>query len=129
MKKFLVLTTMIIGLAVIANAQSTRKVTQPDTSINGVGSIVTFSSMPSKLVAITGTVAKISGAVAGKFYLEATVDGQWNKLDSLTLVDQAVNTKTFPIARTTYLSYRINYVPTGTQTSRLTATYIRRTDE
>ncbi|KAK6033562.1 tape measure domain protein [Ostertagia ostertagi] len=118
-----------IMLATVVTAQSTRKVTQADTSINATGSTISFTNMASKLMSIQASVVKISGTLAGEVYLDGTIDGNWIAQDSLVLADAAVATKLFPITRTNFLNYRIRYVPTGTQTSRVTATYLRRTDD
>lgn len=130
MKKFLVLfIAMFVAFSAIhVQAQSTKKVVGA-ASINTAGTIITFQYTPSKLFAVQASVAKTSGTIAGKVYLQGTIDGNWVNLDSLTLSDQATNTKIFPITRTSYLSYQLSYVPTGTQQSVLTGSYLRRTDE
>jgi hypothetical protein len=129
MKRMLLLLTMVVGMFAVSNAQTTSKRIQPDTSINATGTTITFQNMASKLVSIQSTVVLISGTGAGKVYMEGTVDGNWITQDSLVLANQAINTKLFPISRTSFLSYRLRYVPTGTQTSRMTGTFCRRTDE
>lgn len=130
MKKYFLLALSLGLLAYGASAQSTKKVTQPDTSINTTGSTITFTNMPSKLVSVQASVARISGALNGKVYFEHTVDGNWIAVDSLVLADATVQTKIFPVTGTKGLSYRVRYAPGGTsQTSRLTASYLRRTDE
>ncbi len=110
------------------NAQSTKRVASPQ-SVSGVPDTLTFLNMPSKLKSISTSLAKGSGTIAGKIYLEAKSLNDWELLDSLTLADKASNYKTFFFTQTTYLSYRIRYAPTGTPTATLTAGYLRRTDE
>ena len=113
-------------------AQSTKKVVSVDTLVDAETQNITFNPMSSKLRAIQVTVKKVTGTVAGKVYLEGTIDGNYVLLDSLTLSDQAINTKIFPFTRsvgTNYLGYRARFATTGTQTSTASASWLRRTDD
>nr|DAP84378.1 MAG TPA: hypothetical protein [Caudoviricetes sp.] len=62
----------------------------------------------------TGT--KVSGTVSGKVYLEGSVDGTnyGSAIDSLTLADQAVNTKIFDVTSKRRYKYRFRVVTSGT---------------
>ena len=113
-------------------AQSTKKVVSVDTLENAETQYITFNPMASKLSAIQVTVKKVNGTVAGKVYLEGTIDGNYVTLDSLTLSDQSINTKIFTISKsvgTAYLGYRAKFATTGTQTSTAGASWLRRTDD
>ncbi len=113
-------------------AQSTKKTVSVDTLVDAETQYITFNPMASKLSSIQVTVKKVTGTVAGKVYLEGTIDGNYVYLDSLTLSDQATNTKVFPISKaigTSYLGYRAKFVTTGTQTSTAAAAWLRRTDD
>lgn len=117
---------------ITANAQK-RDISAKDTNTNvsaTVISYVNYNSVASKVKAFQASVTKVSGTVAGKVYLEATVDGsQWQKLDSLVLSDVAAQTKLFSISATYYNSYRANFTTTGTQVSYLIFSVLRRPDE
>ena len=134
MKKLLSL-LMITAFTFAANnvlAQTNVKslVTQ---SSNAVSDTILFNRVVSRINGFQITVQKNTGTVAGKIYFEGSLDGiGWARIDSIALADAAINTKVFPIQRsvgTAYLHYRFNTAPAGTQTSTITATYIRRTDE
>ncbi len=134
MKKLLSL-LMIIAFTfgannVMAQTNVKRLVVQ---SSNAVSDTISFNPVVSKINGFQATVQKKTGTVAGKIYFEGSLDGiGWARIDSITLADVSINTKVFPILRsagTSYLGYRFSCVPTGTQTSTITATYIRRTDE
>lgn len=127
MKKLLFILLAVI--ATCANAQK-REVSVKDTNTNAVTSYVNFNSVASRVKAFQASVTKVSGTVAGKVYLEATIDGsQWQKLDSLVLSDVTTQTKLFPISATSYNSYRANFTTTGTQVSYLIFSMLRRPDE
>jgi hypothetical protein len=127
MKKLIYMVAFLtLAITFTSNAQRVSA-----TSINAVGDTITFNPMPSKLLVFQATVTKSSGTISGKVYLEGTIDGTWIKMDSLTLSNVTTNSKMFPGAEemgTSYLGYRFNYVPTGTQTSTLIVAYTRKVD-
>lgn len=128
MKKLLFI--LLAAVAMITAKAQVRVVSLPDTNVNAVTSYINYNTVQSKVKAFQASVKKVSGTVAGKVYLEATVDGgQWVKLDSLVLTDVAAQTKVFPISATSYNSYRANFSTTGTQVSYLIFSMLRRPDE
>lgn len=132
MKKFILSAIAIlffVATSFHADAQATKRIIQADTSINTTGTTLTFQNMPSHLKTLQVTVTRISGTAAGNVFLEGTVDGNWLRIDTMALSNQVTNTKKIPISKTEYYHYRFVYVPSGTQTSRMQATYLRRADE
>ena len=127
-----------LTLALTVSAQSVQPVYQkPDRTIlpsvtitNAATTNVTFSSIGSKVKSFQTPVTKTSGTVAGKVYLQGTVDGVgWITIDSLVLSDQAINSKSFAVTSTSFNSYRAQCVSTGTLVVALTFSYMRRPDE
>ncbi len=128
MKKILVV-LMALCTVFVATAQI-RTISSRDTNTNATTSYVNIKSIASKVKSFQATVTKISGTVAGKVYLQGTVDGTaFITIDSLVLSDQAINSKVFPITSTLYNSYRGQFTSTGTQSSYLILSVLRRPDE
>ena len=128
MKKILVV-LMALCTVFVATAQI-RTISSRDTNTNAATSYVNIKSIASKVKSFQATVTKISGTVAGKVYLQGTVDGTaFITIDSLVLSDQAINSKVFPITSTLYNSYRGQFTSTGTQSSYLILSVLRRPDE
>lgn len=135
MKKILFLLSMALFTLISVQAQRvptavTRSISSFDTLTNVDTSAINYNSIGSHVKGFQATVTKVSGTVAGKVYLQGTIDGYaWVTIDSLTLSNQATNTKIFPITATTYNSYRSNAITSGTQVSVLTLAVLRRQDE
>lgn len=137
MKKLILSIIMVTGLFKAINAQTevfnAAKHTElkKDTTVNVDTSILTFNSIGSRLKAIDLVVTKISGTVSGTVYLQASNTGglTWDSIDSLVATNQAVNKKHREFTSTTYKSYRAYYITSGTQSSVLVASYLRRPDE
>jgi len=129
MKKIFIV--LLIGLITAFNVKAQiRKTSLADTNVNAATSYVSFNSIASKVKSFQATVTKISGTVAGKVYLQGTVDGiAFINIDSLVLSDQTINSKLFPVTSTIYNSYRGQFTTTGTQSSILLLTVLRRPDE
>jgi len=109
-----------------------RVVYPSDTTTNADTNYVTIKSVGSNLKSIQATVTKVSGTVGGTVILQGTVDGiGWVNVntDTLTLSDQATNSKVWLITSTSYNSYRVQYKTSGTQVSYLNLSYLRRPDE
>lgn len=137
MKTLLFLSIMVIGLLTFPTTPL-RAQTKPaqvsfvsrDTSNAADTVIVTFAGVASGIKSFQTTVTKLSGTVGGKVYLQGTIDGNaWVNIDSLSNTNIATNTKLFPVTTTHYYSYRAYYISTGTQSSILTFSYMRRPDE
>ncbi|RXK57564.1 hypothetical protein ESA94_20410 [Lacibacter luteus] len=128
MKKFLSVIAVAFATLTVS-AQSSKLVTKTITTAD----TVTFSNVPSKLVAFQYTFTETSGTTAGKVIFEGTVNGTWVGVDSLTLTDvTTAQTKVFPILSsngTTYLSYRFRNTNTSSATGTIRAAWLRRTDE
>ena len=128
----LLLTIFTIGFAGESQAQKPdRYVTvSTDTTVDVDTSIVTFTMVPTDIISFQSTVTRVTGTAAGKVYLEGTTDGNaWVRLDSMTLTNQATNSKFFTIStKPTAYSYRAYYIPSGTQTSYQRFSYLRRPD-
>jgi len=129
MNKIVFVLLIALSAAFSVKAQI-RKSSLPDTNINAATSYVSFNSIASKVNSFQATVKKISGTVAGKVYLQGTIDGlAFINIDSLVLTDQSINSKVFPVTSTIYNSYRGQFTTTGTQSSYLILTVLRRPDE
>jgi len=127
MKK--IITILLLCLCGCANAQ-VRLISNISQNVNDATSYINFNSLQSKLKSIQFTVTKVSGVLAGKVYLEGTVDGfAWLTIDSLPLTDTLMITKLFTFTATQYNSYRARFVTTGIQVSNLTMAVLRRPDE
>ncbi len=101
-----------------------------DTSVDADTLVISFTNIGSNVKSFQASVSRLSGTAAGTVILQGTVDGNWVTLkDTMTLSNQATNTKVWPICQTTYTSYRAYYIASGTQTSKLTFSYMRRPDE
>ena len=87
-----------------------------------------FTNVGSKVKAFQYTFTKSGSTPSGKVYLEATINGTWVAIDSLTITDvSTAQTKVTAITSTTYLSYR--YRNSAALTGAIRLAYIRRTDE
>lgn len=117
-----------------AHAQE-RVLVRSDTATNADTVYATFTIVPSKITSFQVDLNRISGTITttGIALLQGTTNGtSWVDVntDTLHLENSAINTKVWPISRTTYTGYRVCVrIPTGTQTSKAVFTYLRRKDE
>jgi hypothetical protein len=114
-----------------AQIVTTVKATK-DTLTNADTAYVNFS-VTNLAKSVEAHVTKVSGTVAGKVYFQATVDGtNYTTIDSLTLADQSVNYKVFPLhasnGRLTYATYRFSIYESGTCKSAPKGYLLRRSD-
>lgn len=103
-----------------------------DTSLNQDTVVVPFVAINSKIKGFQATVTKLTGTIAGGVYLQGTIDGtNWVNIgtNDTLIVTGTIATKIWPITTTNYHSYRAWYRSSGSQTSTLTFSYLRRTDE
>lgn len=133
MKKIFLLLPLLFAMCTTF-AQLTDARVSKDTAVNADTVYITYQGTKSHVNAIQATVTKVSGTVGGKIYLWGTVDGSnWVVLDSSSaLSNVAVNSKIFSFDRskgTQYTSYRVELRSSGTQSSTLRATMLRRPDE
>lgn len=140
MKKILLLLSVLFAVLFSfsnSNAQTRYKTTfrSIDTAINADTLYFTVADMPSKVKSITATLQRLTGSIETSAYavLQASNDGfvfSDITTDTLHCTNQLYNSKTWAITATTYNSYRVvTYIPTGTETSILYMTYVRRPDE
>lgn len=140
MKKFLILSFLLAALFTVQHTDAqppSYKTTARsiDTASNADTLYVLIKDMPSKLKSITATLKKLSGTISTSAYVmvQASNDGLTYfdiTTDTLHCADQLYNSKTWTYTSTFYNSYRIvAYIPTGTETSTLFMTYVRRPDE
>lgn len=137
MKKLILSLILVTGLFSAIKAQTEvfnavkHTEIKKDTTVNVDTSILTFNSMGSRLKAIDLVVSKISGTVSGTVYIQASNTGglTWDSIDSLVTSNQVTNKKHKEFTATTYKSYRVYYITSGTQSSILYAGYLRRPDE
>lgn len=117
MKKFIMCAIALIMLAVGANAQQILTPALDTNTNTETRNIVTGTNTKDfKYVAVQYVGTKVSGTISGKVYLESSVDGTnyGTAIDSLTLTDQATNTKIFDVSLKPRKSYRFRVVTSGT---------------
>ena len=125
---------MCIAVSMAASAQVTQT-TYSDTATNADTVYATFNVVPSKVTAFQVDLNRISGTIttSGIGLLQGTVNGtSWVDVntDTLKLANQATNTKAWTITGTSYKGYRVCIrIPSGTQASKATFSYLRRSDE
>jgi hypothetical protein len=136
MKKLFSVLAIVVSAACLSTAGAQERVSvRSDTALNADTVYATYDVVPSKIVAFQVDLNKLSGTIptTGIGLLQGTVNGTtWVDVntDTLKLTNITVNSKVWPIARTTYTGYRICIrIPSGTQTSKATFTYLRRKDE
>lgn len=104
-----------------------------DTCINQDTVIITFPAMDGNILSFEYLVEKVNGTIPANSFaiLQASVDGvRWDAIDTLTVLNQAINYKIYKVPRTYYYSYRLWYqTASGTQRSVLSFIYVRRPDE
>lgn len=129
MKKLFFLTIMAITCFTFSQAQEVYVKQSSDTAANIDTVVLSFTKIGSNVKSLQATVVRLGGAVGGKVYMQGTVDGEYVTYDSLTVTDKAVNTKIWVVSSTDYASYRAYFTSSGTQTSLLRFSYLRRKDE
>lgn len=82
------------------------------------------------VVSIQANLTKISGTTAGKVYLLGSLDNvsfdRAGGLDSLTVSNVTLQSKTFHVSPSRYVFYRIQFVGTGTQSTRFNSLAVTR---
>lgn len=122
MKKLLLLLTVcafsFLALPNFADAQIVKSLSVgTKDSLKNTDTLIITLSLSTEVVSITPKFTKASGTVAGKCYLQASVDGSnWVNLDSLVFADQTTNIKTFSIGNTvlSYVKHRLYSTSSGT---------------
>lgn len=133
MKRILIFSALLIALlATVQQVEAQRPersiVVAIDTAVNTDTSVVTLTAVPSHIISFQSTVTRLAGTVGGKVYLEGTTDGVgWIRLDSMTLTNQAINSKLFTLStQPPCWSYRAYYISSGSQSSIQRFSYTRR---
>jgi hypothetical protein len=126
-----------------AQAQSTYKIVGTDTTVNTDTTILYLYSntlnTPSKVRSIQATVTRLSGTTGGYVLLQGTNDRiVWKDVNTDTLTISSLSsgsqskiwTSDFQQSKgTQYAAYRLWFKSTGTQTSILIGTLLRRNDD
>lgn len=74
----------------------------------------------SSSVSVQFVVTKVSGTIAGKAYVQVSLDGtNYVSIDSMTLTDVATNSQTTEIADNPYRFYKVQVVGSGTMAGTL----------
>lgn len=124
MKSFITLIALMFATVAISNAQSTRMTGSGDSVVNAQTKYCSVKPVGvNDAISIQITLTKASGTVAGKTYLQGTVDGtNYVTLDSMTATNQTTNTKVFIVASPkNYASFRTTTVGTGTMKAYISA--------
>jgi hypothetical protein len=133
MKKLLFASLAIVCLATTAIAQKPFR-TVKDTVINTNAdtSNVTISNVEGGLKGLQATVIKTSGTVAGRVILQGSIDNvAWVDVntDTLTLSNTASQSKVWAITNASYMSYRVEFITSGTQVSYIIFSAVRRPED
>jgi len=122
---------LIVAVATIpvtqAHAQIVTKVTVVKDSTVSTDTTVLKLALDNNTKSVEFHATKVSGTVAGKVYLQGTVDGtNWDTVDSLTYANQATNYKVFSLTHLTYAQYRFQAIGSGSNKIKPIVAYIHR---
>jgi len=129
MKPIIMFLIAFMSFSIGAFAQSVM-IPASDTNTNAQTTYVTSYSLPSNTgnfsLQYVGT--KISGTVAGTVLLQGSLDGvnYTSVADTLTLSDQAVNTKIWDVSGSKRIKWRFEITTTGTNKIASTGYYTER---
>jgi hypothetical protein len=128
MKSFFLLLVMSF-LFTVTQAQL-LKTTAPvkDSVVNTDNSTINLGSATNDVVSVHLTGTRASGTVAGKVYLDASIDGSnYTVLDSVTLSNGANVWAPFQLTKLWYSQYRLRISSTGTvKVTAIKGHYLRR---
>jgi hypothetical protein len=120
MKNLLTLILAVMFAAFLAppttHAQILKTITPAkDTCVDVDTTVINVTPSSNDVIAFHVKAAKVSGTVAGKFYLQASIDNtNWVTTDSVSLANQSYNLGTFEPSALSYAYYRIRVVTSGT---------------
>lgn len=119
MKKICLLAILSL-FAIGLNAQALMT-GSPATVTNAVAqSVVKEVTGVSKSVTVQFVVSKVSGTIAGKAYVQVSLDGtNYVSIDSMTLTDITTNSQATEIADNPYRFYKVLVVGSGTMSATL----------
>lgn len=128
--KFILFFGFLLIVCGITNAQTAETFTNSGATITNAGTVnLTYKvKTPVTTLAFQVVNAKTSGTIAGKTYLQASVDGtNYVSIDSLTNTDKTTNSKLFLQNPPGYKFYRFSWTGTGTMAGTSSAyAYIRK---
>lgn len=126
-----VTTVTVHAQTTLYQSQSKDYALKMDTLVNADTTVIYFNEIGSHLKNIDVLVKKVSGTIAGKVYIQGSNTGwvNYHNLDSLSCTDVAENKKPSLFTATSFLSYRVFYITSGTQVCVVYAAYLRRPDE
>jgi hypothetical protein len=109
-------------------AQQAWSRTSTDTLSNADTVVIVTDAIPdAQSVKIQATVARQAGTLAGKVYLQETINGiDYVSIDSLTLTNVSRSTKIFSITAPPGTRYQLQYITSGSVTAVASAYMIRR---
>lgn len=131
MKKILFLFALMFTFAVISDAQSLPMTGTGDSVVNtGTKTCLYKLAYTPTAVTVQYTLTRASGTVAGKTYLQASIDGvSYTNIDSFTAINIASNVKTFVVANPkNYVYYKTSSTGSGTMKAYITARILARKD-
>lgn len=126
MKKF-ILFALFGMLAFACNAQVTNMVSgygNPTDTVTNAGSNYVYITSPNpwQNISVQPVITKISGTVAGTYYLQGSLDNtNWVSVvgDSATATNVTTNTRIWKESTKAYKYYRIGYTGSGTMAATL----------
>lgn len=135
MKKLILLALLTVGTCFVASAQTDYKLTNnqgylKSTFTHNATDTITNAITENQYVQVDGyneiitiqpTFTKISGTAAATAKMQGSVDFVgWTDIgSSYTVTDVATQTTAFILTPSNYRYYRLNVVPTGTQSVKL----------
>ena len=131
MKKFLTLFALMFTIFVISDAQSLPMTDTGDSVVNTGTKTCTFKcAYTPTAVTVQYTLTRASGTVAGKTYLQASIDGvTYQNIDSFTAINIASNVKIFVVSNPkNYVYYKTSSTGSGTMKAYITARILARKD-
>lgn len=130
-KRLITLIALMFAFVAISSAQAVPMTGSGDSLSNAATKYCTYK-VPYTATAITVQflLTRASGTVAGKTYLEVSVDGvTYFKVDSMTALNYASNSKCFVVSNPKNYSYiRTTTTGSGTMKVYITAKILARKD-
>lgn len=115
MKRFLLMAALTTCLVVAETSTTHAQIGKPQPVskaklVKADTAVVTFT-IQSGTQSIEASALRDSGTVSGKFYFEGKgPSGTWYSIDSLTLSNQLLNSKVFPLTSFIYVAYRGRFI-------------------
>lgn len=132
MKKLLFGLIAMLVLSFTVKAQSISQATpltgNTQTITNTATGTLTVKVTDSyEVTSVQVNVTKVSGTIAGKVYMQASLDNvNFSNIDSVTVTDKAVNSKIFLNGINKYLYYKVSYTGVGTMVGTMNGFIVAR---